>query len=101
MLRQHLTSGIDAAHKYSPTDLTALGKEWDIDFDSARMGKRNVTGIEVASLEEEDEDVPDMTPVKDYTCGSCGYEPKGKAPWLGLRNHKCLVPSGTAPERSG
>src|SRR3990172_7777242 len=42
-LRTHLTSAVDSQHKYSPADLAALGKDWDIDFDSARMGRRSVT----------------------------------------------------------
>jgi hypothetical protein len=87
-LRTHLTSGVNGSHSYTPTDLRSLGQEWDIDFESARSGRRVVTfdGKE----EEEEEETVDLTPVKDYTCGACGYEPTGKAPWLALRNHKCI-----------
>lgn len=88
MLRTHLTSGIDAQHKYTPVDLTSLGKEWGIDFDSARMGRRTVT------FEQPEEvvarEIPNLTKTaKEYRCQACGYEPPGKSPWLALRNHKC------------
>ena len=100
MLRQHLTSSIDAQHKYSPADLSTLGKEWDIDFDSARMGRRSVTGTEAeVSLEESgEEEVPAMTQGKQYKCLACGFEPgpDNKRPWLALTNHKCLAPAGAA-----
>ena len=104
MLRTHLTSAINVAHKYSPADLATLGKEWDIDFDSARLGRRSVIGAEAdASLEKPLEaDVPEMTVAKEYKCGACGYEPApdNKRPWLALTNHKCnsLVPVGAAQE---
>ena len=96
MLRTHLTSAIDAQHKYTPVDLTALGKEWDIDFDSARMGRRSVTMQE--PVEPETTEPLDLTPTNKYQCQNCGYEPTGKSPWLALRNHKCnsLAPAGAA-----
>lgn len=94
MLRTHLTSAIDAQHKYTVADLTALGKEWDIDFDSARMGRRSVR------LEQPEEpqvrEVPNLTTTKEYRCQSCDYEPTGKSPWLALRNHKCSLAATAA-----
>ena len=95
-LRTHLTSRSNGQHSYTPADLRELGKEWDIDFESARSGRRTVT------VEEPEEvvpvEIPDMKPPgKDYTCGACGYAPTGKAPWLALRNHKCTV--GVLPEQ--
>lgn len=95
MLRTHLTSAIDGQHKYTPADLNALGKEWGIDFESARAGRRSVTTV--AGVQEEPIDVTPAT--KEYRCQACGYEPTGKAPWLALRNHKCtLAPAGAAQE---
>ena len=98
MLRTHLTSAIDAAHKYSPSDLSALGKEWDIDFDSARMGRRTVTFQEPE--EPEGAEPPVLTRAKEYKCGACGFEPVpgNKRPWLALTNHKCLAPAGAVPK---
>ena len=98
MLRTHLTSAIDAQHRYSPTDLTSLGKEWGIDFDSARMGRRSVR---VERPEEPQVSEPlVLTKAKEYKCLACGFTPAedNKRPWLALSNHKCssLVPSGTA-----
>lgn len=94
MLRTHLTSRVDEQHSYGPGDLADLGKEWSIDFDSVRMGRRTVTVVE-----PEDEQVTEpkeLTPAKEYKC-KCGYEPQGKSPWLALRNHKCsLAPAGAA-----
>jgi hypothetical protein len=54
-LRTHLTSAISESHKYSATDLRELGKEWGIDFDTARVGKR-------ASLSLESGQEPEGTP---------------------------------------
>ena len=38
-LRQHLTSEINAQHKYAPADLRALAQEWGLDFDSGRLSR--------------------------------------------------------------
>ena len=38
-LRQHLTSEINAQHKYTPADLRALAQEWGLDFDSGRLSR--------------------------------------------------------------
>ena len=91
MLRTHLTSAIDAQHKYTPTDLSALVKEWAIDCDSARMGRRTVTLQEPE--EPEDIEPPVLTEAKEYKCLACGFAPPPdhKRPWLALANHKCQV----------
>ena len=85
-LRSHLTSGVGDAHKYTPADLQALGKEYGIDFSSARVGRRPVSAPEPVATK------------KKYVCEGCGYEPQGKSPWLALKNHKCLAPAGAAQE---
>lgn len=63
-LRTHLTSGVNRQHSYSVTDLRELGKEWDIDFETARLGKRKK---EIPSLAEEavSEMVSEMAPVDE------------------------------------
>ena len=67
-LKTHLTSKIDNAHAYAPADLRELGKEWGINFDSARMGK---------------------SPVRTEPCG-CGYAPPADSKNAGasLRMHR-------------
>ena len=102
MLRTHLTSAIDAQHKYSPSDLAGLGKEWDIDFDSSRMGRRTVTFEEPEKPTVVEPVLPGKDQAKEYKCQNCGYEPTGKSPWLALRNHKCSVgPSPEGPLQKG
>ena len=49
-LKTHLTSKIDNAHTYTPTDLRELGKEWGLNFDSARMGKKPVAQKKEAAV---------------------------------------------------
>src|SRR3990167_9668950 len=100
-LRTHLTSAIDAQHKYTPTDLTNLGKEWGIDFASARMGRRTVSLREPE--EPEDAEPPTLTAAKEYKCLACGLTPPpdNKRPWLALKNHKCLAPVGAATLKGG
>lgn len=96
MLRTHLTCKTDGQHNYTPKDLADLGKEWNIDFETARAGRRTVTVQEAPEMEAEDT-VEVLTTGKSYVCGACGYEPTGKSPWLALRNHKCsLAPVGAA-----
>ena len=98
-LRIHLTSAVSDSHRYTPSDLRALGQEWDIDFESSRIARRSV---QLKPPEEpEVTEVPDLTLSSKYRCVQCGYEPKGKAPWLALKNHKCLAPVGAAQEGVG
>lgn len=84
-LRTHLTSEINNRHSYTPTDLRELGKELDIDFDSARVGR--VRSVAVEEPEElEAKPVPELTlpePVEEAempTCEFCGYEPNAAPP---------------------
>ncbi len=102
MLRTHLTSAISDSHKYTATDLKTLGTEWEIDFESQRLGRRHVTIEDAPSIEEADKVVELTVAEKDYKCQNCGYEPTegNSRPWLALRNHKCQLPVEGAPERS-
>ena len=92
-LRQHLTSRVDEAHSYSPTDLKELGTEWSIKFDTART---RATAQRVAPTFDPEPDAPEMTEVTDvprnqaYACAECGWAPPttSKNPSAALRMHQ-------------
>ena len=48
-LRRHLTAGKDNAHSYKPTDLLALGTQWDMDFGFTGVGGKAVRRKERAT----------------------------------------------------
>ncbi len=96
-LRTHLTSEINNRHKYTPTDLRELGKELDIDFDSARVGRVRSVTVEEPEAELEAQPAPELTlaePIEDDSdvdpatadgppkCEFCDYSPDGvKSTW--------------------
>lgn len=88
-LRSHLTSGVNQRHNYSANDLRELGKEFDIDFDSARVGRINQYRSQQPELSPEAP--PVLTPNEDVVC-ECGWAARedSKNKLASLQTHKNL-----------
>ena len=96
-LRTHLTTGVNKRHEYTPTDLRELGKELEIDFDSARIGRVQQVKEELlhtepdVDLSSRDVGAGRVTPEgPPPPCEFCEYLPNGTpAMWArALNMHK-------------
>ena len=91
-LRTHLTSEISSSHRYSAGDLRDLGKDWDIDFDSARVGVRAVTvATPIPETDEPTEEQKKLQQKKDNLA---------KARQAKADKAKLVAEEAAAPERS-
>ena len=107
MLKTHLTSRTNTSHSYTPTDLRELGKEWNLDFESARTRAREqvVVKEEIPSLETTEIVAPVMIPTDDdppservsslmsmepQFCPDCDWQspPESKRPVFSLFQHR-------------
>lgn len=87
-LRTHLTCGINKRHEYTPTDMRELGKELNIDFDSARIGRVQEIKEQAAPDKEPLELTPTEVPVEG--CDECDFSPPEDSgnPKASLMMHK-------------
>ena len=67
MLKQHLTSEINAQHKYTPADLRALAQEWGLDFDSGRLARLRKIREEIHGPTAGDADVGEDEEQTEYS----------------------------------
>ena len=67
MLKQHLTSQINAQHKYTPTDLRELAREWGLDFDSGRLSRLRKISEEIHGSAPEPPDVGENEEQTEYS----------------------------------
>lgn len=81
-LKQHLTSQINAQHKYTPTDLRELAREWGLDFDSGRFSRLKKISEELHGPTAGDADVGEDEEQAEYRGldsdnDQAGERPKG------------------------
>lgn len=82
-LKQHLTSQINAQHKYTPTDLRELAREWKLDFDSGRTRRLQKISEELHGSTVGDADVGEDKEPAGYSGvdpdnDQAGEQPNGK-----------------------
>jgi len=95
-LRQHLTTKVDTRHSYTVNDLKELGHEWEIDFETSRVGvkKRELRQVPETVLTPTGTTVPELTPTSDVLVLLGAQDDARDEPTEVARNDNFSCPDG-------